>query len=85
MRNPKLIVYPKGSLGTILHGTVFPRHLQVAYGRGVFRLCHTLQTHGLSYLRDLPLNLADLAYMGFEHALASYRNECERTKQTPIV
>ncbi|MBU6429613.1 MAG: hypothetical protein KGR26_11415 [Cyanobacteria bacterium REEB65] len=75
-------------------GPQLPRHLQVAFGRGVFRLLHGSShptrtafglTHGLVYLRDLPLNLADLARRGFPHALEAYRAECHRTHRTPAL
>lgn len=58
------------------------QHLQIAFGRGVFRLLHVKGpgdlTPGLIYLRDLPLNLATLAAYGYPHALAAYHAECQR-------
>ena len=70
-------------------GEDFPVHLQVAFGRGVFKLLHwTFRnrgrtayglTPGLIYLRDLPLNLADLDRRGYPAALVAYRAECQRT------
>jgi hypothetical protein len=70
---------------TVHRGKCLPRHLQVAFGRGVFRLCHTQLTHGLVYLRDLPLNLDTLSRQGFPHALAAYRSECARVQVNPVI
>ena len=78
-------------------GESLPRHLQVAFGRAVFRLLHGWAeprlrpawresglTNGLIYLRDLPLNLCDLERRGYPHALAAYRSECRRVGIAPI-
>ena len=69
-------------------GEDLPRHLQIAFGRGVFRLLHVKPpgefTPGLIYLRDLPLNLATLAAHGYPHALAAYHAECQRAGIEPI-
>lgn len=55
--------------GWILYGNQFPKHLQVAYGRYIGRLMNGPKPHFSIWLRDLPLNLWDLSYMGFPHAL----------------
>lgn len=63
----------------ILWGEYFPKHLQVAYGRAVFRLMNKAgDTHGLKYLRDLPLNLWDLNDLGYYWALRAYNREFDR-------
>jgi hypothetical protein len=99
MRNPNLITsrYHDGQhscFHTTLIGEVMDKNLQVAFGRGVFRLLHQYPkvpptayglTNGLIYLRDLPLNLADLFHRGFPFALRAYRDECERTVKTPMI
>jgi hypothetical protein len=74
------------STGPILIGEHFPKHLQVAYGRGVYHLLHEPGPHfGLNFLRDLPLNLSTLCTRGYPHALAAYRAECVRTGIEPII
>jgi hypothetical protein len=99
MRNPNLLTsrYHDGKawcFHTTLIGEALTKNLQVAFGRGVFKLLHrptTLPrtayglTHGLIYLRDLPLNLGDLAHRGFPFALQAYREECARSGKTPEI
>ena len=99
MKNPNLITsrYHDGRywcFHTTLIGEAMNKNLQVAFGRGVFKLLHQYPevvptafglTNGLIYLRDLPLNLSDLARRGFPIALHSYREECARTRKAPAI
>lgn len=65
----------------ILIGKYMPRHIQIAFGRHIFRLLHGGRNCGL-WLRDLPLNLHDLAReYGFRYAYDEYLHECIRTHQ----
>ena len=100
MRDKRLLVDFIGDpQGRVCHhatliGEDFPRHLQIAFGRAVFRLLHGAGRHrsgfgrtaygltdGLVYLRDLPLNLASLARLGHGWAMGAYLAECERSGQ----
>ena len=99
MRNPNLITsrFHDGKhwcSHTTAIGEELDKYLQVAFGRGVFRLLHQYPkvpptayslTNGLIYLRDLPLNLSDLARRGFPIALWAYREECARTGKAPAI
>jgi hypothetical protein len=58
--------------GWILVGTDFPKHLQVAYGRYILRLMDGPKPRQSIWLRDLPLNLWDLASMGYTYAVSAY-------------
>ena len=65
-----------------------PRHIQVAYGRTVFKLCaigfnSLTGRNQINYLRDLPLNLADLARNGFPWAKWAFDAECRRLHIEP--
>jgi hypothetical protein len=66
-------------LELIVFGQEFPKHLQTAYGRYIFRLLHNYKglKHSI-WLRDMPLSLFDLAYNGSKWAIASYLAECQR-------
>lgn len=73
-----------GSASKVLKGQEMPRHMQIAYGRFVFRLMHGTPGNagrpGL-WLRDLPLNLCDLvSEYGMIHAGNAYHAECERNR-----
>jgi len=61
--------------GNVVFGKEFPEHIQVAYGRNIARLCSGVSFTSKVWLRDLPLNLWDLADMGYPHALAAYEAE----------
>ena len=63
-----------------------PRHIQIAWGRYIFRLLHDSNPSRCSiWLRDLPLSLWDLAReYGHTEALNAYMVECNRTNTTPI-
>lgn len=63
--------------GWILRGRDFPRHLQIAFGRYVFRLFHDKSDNlrGDLWLRDLPHNLKELAVMGYREALTAFNLE----------
>lgn len=69
----------RDGIGWILAGQEFPPHLQIAYGRYIFRLMHlTKSSHRINgiWLRDLPLNLIDLAReYGYHHALTAFNIE----------
>lgn len=73
-----------GRIGAIartpsLRGTEFPKHLQVAYGRHIFRLLHGNSDRPGLWLRDLPLSLDSLVReFGFIHAGNAYQAECNR-------
>lgn len=71
----------------ILTGEHFPKHLQVAYGRGIFRLMHwpaeKAKKRPCLWLRDLPLNLWYLHSQGFTTCLEAYELECKRTGVQP--
>lgn len=63
----------------VLQGREMPMHIQVAYGRHIFRLAHGGRNCGL-WLRDLPLNMHDLAHeYQFYGAYNAYLDECKRT------
>lgn len=61
-----------------------PEHIQVAFGRGIFRLLHGNDPRFI-YLRDMPMNLLELANGGHPHAWWAYRAECTRTGTVPTV
>lgn len=65
-------------LAGVITGTVVPRHIQVAYGRHVYRLLHVgfNSSRPSLYMRDLPMSLWELDYNGYPHALMAYRAEC---------
>jgi hypothetical protein len=90
MRTNIITTYVHDGARTFPHSTHLgedlPRYLQIAFGRGVFRLLHAQRPHtpGLIYLRDLPLNLATLAAHGYPHALGAYHAECQRAGIGPI-
>jgi hypothetical protein len=61
-------------------GTWMPEHVQVAYGRAVFRLLHgRSRSADLIWLVDLPSSLEDLATQyPLPHAWFAYCAECQR-------
>lgn len=65
--------------GNVVKGREFPRHIQVAYGRYIARLCAGISVqHGGLWLRDLPQNLADLCHAvtpKAPFAIIAYRTE----------
>ena len=68
----------------VLVGRTMPRHIGIAYGRHIFRLAHGGRDCGL-WLRDLPLNMADLASeLGIHWPLKAYFAECKRAGITPM-
>lgn len=76
----------KNGVGFILKGEKMPKHIQIAYGRYIFKLMHAEEKHRVAiWPRDLPLNLSDLASCyKFSHALTAYRAECQRSGMEPI-
>ena len=74
------LLYAKPTMcGRSLIGGRFDRHMQVAWGRHVYRLLHGGRDCGL-YLRDLPLSLWNLAERGYTIPLDTYREEVSRNK-----
>ena len=72
------LLYGKPTIyGKSLIGGRFDRHMQVAWGRHVYRLLHGGRDCGL-FLRDLPLNLWNLAECGYTVPLDTYRDEVAR-------
>lgn len=74
----------QGSMAPVWNGREMPRHIQIAYGRHIFRLMHGTpeqnKRRGI-WLRDLPLNLSDLAReYGYFDAVSAYHAECDRIK-----
>lgn len=66
-----------------LFGRNFPKHLQVAYGRYIAKLCYNprpLQPKFTFWLRDLPLNVYDLESSGFQFARQAFESESLRKR-----
>lgn len=68
----------------ILTGTEMPRHIQIAWGRHIFRLLHLGNETRRLWLRDLPIALTQLGReYGFTHCYRAYLSECERAHVQP--